>query len=586
MSRQAPLHVFTACLFSIVLGSALLAQTPPPKPPAKPPAKSPAKNAPAAAPAKVAPEAAPAKVTPAPEPPVSDVKVHTKYTRGAEVSENTTYIRGPRQRVEFPGVVTLDQCDLSRTVLLNDTSKKYLIRPYAEASAKEPAAAAPPPATDMGAMASMGMMGRGGQPQLPKGGVITYTATLIDTLERKPLFGKEARRIKTVIVKQPSASACDKTGLKVEVDGWYVDLPESAGCGKKSAAPEAPPTPAPDACVDRVEANTVGDAKLGFPVAMVTTTTTGDGDKQEISSTSMEVTDLVVAKLDAALFNVPPDFVEANSSAELMPTLAAGGSLAETLFGSTADGTSAAAPKKPGTIRVGVLEPANKTTHTLAARQLREHVVGQFRKAPFEALALADQAAGDVQQEAARLACDYILFTEVTDIKTSKPGRMTGLLKRTAGEDASRDVHEVKLDYKLFTVGGTAATAATGSLKTSSGGIGLGTALKLATIAGRMYLTMYGMGGMGMGMMNPLMSIPGLGGAMGPFAASGLFDPRMKAMSSITQIVGMVGMKGMGGMGGAPGGGDDNEAALAQTVGAALDRAAKTTMEQLQTRKK
>ena len=578
MSRQTPLHVSAACLLSVLLGTVLLAQTPPPKPPAK--------NKPAAAPAKVAP-AAPAKIAPAPEPPppppASDVRVQTRYTRGAEVSENTTYIHGPRQRVEFPGVVTLDQCDLNRTVLLNVASKKYLLRPYAQAPAttsKAPPAAAPASATDSEAFAAMGMTGRGGQPPPVKGGVITYTATLTDTLERKTLFGKEARRIKTVIVKQPSASACDKTGLKVEVDGWYVDLPQSAGCSKPQAAPEAPPAPSPDACVDRVEAHTVGDAKLGFPVAMATTTTTGDGDKQEISSTSMEVTALEVTRLDAALFDVPPDFVEANSSAELVPTLAAGGSVAETLFGSTADGTSSAAPKKPGSIRVGVLEPANKTSHTLATRQLREHVVSEFRKAPFEALALAGPSVADAQQDAARLGCDYVLFTEVTDIKTSKPGKVGGLLKRVAREDATRDIHEVKLDYKLYAVGGPAAPAATGNSKASSGGgVGVGTVLKLAAFAGRMYLSMYGMG-----MMNPLMSMPGLGGAAGPFSASGLFDPRMTAMSSMTQMVGMGGMGGSEAMAGAPG--DDSEATLRQTVGEALSSAAKNTMEQLQNRKK
>jgi hypothetical protein len=555
----------------------LLAQTPPPKPPAT--------KKPAAAPAKVAP--APAKVAPAPKPlpppPPSDVRVQTRYTRGAEVSENTTYIHGARQRVEFPGVVTLDQCDLNRTVLLNVASKKFLLRPYAEAPAltsNAPAAAAP--ATDSEAFASMGMTGRGGQPQPAKGGVITYTATLTDTLERKTLFGREARRVTTIIVKQPSASACDKTGLKVEVDGWYVDLPQSAGCTKPQAAPEAQPAPSPDVCVDRVEARTVGDAKLGFPVAMVTTTTTGDGDKQEISSTSMEVTDLEVTKLDAALFDVPPDFVEANSSAELVPTLAAGGSLAETLFGSTADGTSNAAPKKPGSIRVGVLEPANKTSRTLAARQLREHLVGNFRKAPFEALALAGASAADVQQDAARLECDYILFSEVTDVKTSKPGKVGGLLKRVAHEDATRDIYDVKLDYKLYAVGGTAAPAATGSSKASSGGgVGVGTVLKVAAFAGRMYLSMYGMGGLGMGMMNPLMSMPGLGGGGGPFSASGLFDPRMTAMSSMTQIAGMGGTGGLGAMAG-----DESEAILTQTVGSALSNAAKGTMEQLKSRKK
>jgi len=577
MSRPTPWSASAACLLSVLLGTALLAQTPPPKPPAR--------KKPAAAPAKVAP--AP---TPLPPPPASDIEVHTRYTRGAEVSENTAYIHGPRQRVEFPGIVTLEQCDLNRTVLLNVVSKKYLLRPYPEAPAmtsKAPPAAAQTSATDSEAAAAMGMTGRGGQPQPAKGGVITYTATLTDTLERKTLFGKEARRIRTVIVKQPSASACDKTGLKVEVDGWYLDLPQSAGCTKPQAAPDVPPAPSPDACVDRAEALTVGDAKLGFPVAMVTTTTTGEGDKQETSSTSMEVTGLEVTRLDAALFDLPPDFSEATSSAELVPTLAAGGSLAETLFGSTADGTSSAAPKKPGSIRVGVLEPANRTSRTLASRQLREHLVGEFRKAPFEALALAGPSAADVQQDAARLGCDFILGSEVTDIKTSKPGKVGGLLKRVAHEDATRDIYDVKLDYKLYAVGGTTAPTATGSSKASSGGgVGVGTVLKIAAFAGRMYLSMYGMGSLGMGMMNPLMSMPGLGGAAGPFSASGLFDPRMTAMSSMTQMVSMGGMSGLGSMAGGTSPGDDSEATFTQTVGSALSTAAKNTMEQLQSRKK
>jgi hypothetical protein len=93
-----------------------------------------------------------------------------------------------------------------------------------------------------------------------------------------------------------------------------------------------------------------------------------------------------------------------------------------------------------------------------------------------------------------------------------------------------------------------------------------------------MYLTMYGMGGLGMGMMNPLMSMPGLGGGGGPFSASGLFDPRMTGMSSVTQVAGMGGMGAMGG--------DESEAVLAQTVGSALTNAAKGTMEQLKSRKK
>ena len=201
MSRPSPRHVFAVFLLSMVFGTFLAAQTPPPKPPVK--------KKPAGAPAKAAP--APAAVAPAPKPlpPPSDVSVQTRYTRGAEVSENTTYIRGARQRVEFPGVVTLDQCDLNRSVLLNVASKKYLLRPYAQAPATT--SSAPEAAPTSAADSAMSMMNRGGQAPPAKGGVITYTATITDTLERKTLFGHEARRIRTVIVKQPSGSACDKS---------------------------------------------------------------------------------------------------------------------------------------------------------------------------------------------------------------------------------------------------------------------------------------------------------------------------------------------------------------------------------------
>src|SRR5688572_3290868 len=75
------------------------------------PAQRPATRKPAtAAPAKPAPPAAPAP-KPEPPPPPPGVKMTTAYTQGAQISENTTYLQGARQRVEFPGVITLDQCD-------------------------------------------------------------------------------------------------------------------------------------------------------------------------------------------------------------------------------------------------------------------------------------------------------------------------------------------------------------------------------------------------------------------------------------------------------------------------------------------
>src|SRR5207342_3031816 len=116
----------------------------------------------------------------------------TSYTQGAQVSQNMMYVQGPRQRVEFPGVVSLDQCDLKRSVMLNTSAKRYRVQPYTESSAT-PAATSPAVDPEMAQMASMGQ-------KAPKGGVITITTTLTDTLERQPMFGLEARRVKTVVV--------------------------------------------------------------------------------------------------------------------------------------------------------------------------------------------------------------------------------------------------------------------------------------------------------------------------------------------------------------------------------------------------
>ena len=47
---------------------------------------------------------------------------------------------------------------------------------------------------------------------------MTLTTTLSDTLERQTMFGLEARRIKTLVIKQSSDKACDKSPMKIEID--------------------------------------------------------------------------------------------------------------------------------------------------------------------------------------------------------------------------------------------------------------------------------------------------------------------------------------------------------------------------------
>ena len=192
---------------------------------------------------------------PAPVAPPSDVKVVTSYTQGAQVSVNTTYLSDGRQRVEFPGLVSIGQCDLKRTVLVSQASKRYRVQPDAPPAPEETAPAMP----DLSAMAAAmgvaipagalppgqampgsptGGMGAPGAPQ--KTGVVTITTTLTDTLERQTMFGLEARHIRTVVTRQTTGDVCDKTPLRTDIDAWYVDLPKTASsCGR--AAPAALP---------------------------------------------------------------------------------------------------------------------------------------------------------------------------------------------------------------------------------------------------------------------------------------------------------------------------------------------------------
>ena len=511
---------------------------------AKPSQRPAPKTAKPAPPVKAAP---PAKPEPPPPPP--GVRLTSAYTQGAQVSQNTTYLQGARQRVEFPGVVTLEQCDLKRTVMLNTAVKRYRVQPYQE----------PAPATPLAVTPS-------------RGGVVTFTTTLTDTLERQQMFGLEARRIKTVIVKQSSPSACDKSPLRIELDGWYVDLPDQTACTRPAAPPPAKSAD-PAVCSDTIETSVQGDVKLGFPVKLVTATTTGEGNRAETTSTQQEVTALEITRLDRALFEVPSDFSEASSTAEILPAVARGESLNEVLFGSTADGTSAAAPKKSGVIRIGILQPVNKTTRDIAIAGLREELVSKFKRSGYEALPLAGSSPSASEADAARLNCDYVMLAEIVEAKTSKPGRLSGISKM-AGGGPPKDSHDVKIEYKLYAVTATQAPAATGHAKASNGGFGIGSALRIAAFAGQMYMSLM-MGGMGMGMMNPMMAMSGIGG-LGA-GGGGLFDPRASAMSSM--------MSGFGASSIGGGVADDSEAGLRDTISEAMANSARAAMDQLAKRK-
>jgi hypothetical protein len=557
------------CLLAgLSIGWSVSAQTPVPKPK---PARKPAIAKPATAPKPV--EKTAAVVPPAPPPPPTDLKIRTKYVSGPQISENTTYFKGVRQRFEFPGITMITQCDLKRSVQLQDATKHFMV-----VSTDTPAPAVPA-ASNAGAGNTAGTAA-------PKGGVVSESITLTDTGERKQMFGLEARHIKTAIVRQPGENACESKTTRVETDGWYADLPAHATC---DAAP--PPAPAPaaptgaQACTDRVETRRTGDAQLGFALSTTMTTTVEsgkDGKDKDVTAMSVEVTELIVTSLDAGLFDAPKDYTEVQNYQQLLPTGAAGGSLADAIFGSLADGTSTVAPKKAGVIRIGVVEPANSSGREMASPMLRGQLLGTLNKAPFEAVPIWGPNAAAVDRDAADKACDYVLVSDITELKTSKPNKVGGMLRRASGDgNASENVHDARVDYRLYAVGDQNKPRLTASAKSSSGGFGVGSALRVAAFAGQMYMTM----GMGTGMMSGMMGPAAAFGGVSPLGG-GLMSPGMGAAMSImsgAQSMGAMGM-GMGMPGGLPGGDASTEKAT-QTVHDALAKAGKQVAEEIKTGK-
>src|SRR5919199_957673 len=334
---------------------------------------------------------------------LADLKVSRKMGAGGYGGgESTVYIKGQRQRTEMPGIISIQQCDLRRTIQINDQTKKYLIMPddAGQPEASAPAAAAPQ-----------------GPTQTRRGAVVTVTESIVDTGERKQMFGYTARHIKTKNVIDAPPEACNPGHMETETDGWYIDLAAGFSCDT-----DRPPTPParrarPD-CVDQYRTRRTGAGKLGFPVMV--TYKSGGGEMGGGFASTLEVTDISTVTLDPSLFDIPAGYTQAASFQELMGM--PGGMM----------GIPAVAGETPGA------------------------------QAPA------------AEAEAKQKDCDLVLYTDLSALKQSG-GKFGGMLGRATGIGGS-DRYESRVDFKLFAVGGASQLESNATAKEegaeASGGSG------------------------------------------------------------------------------------------------------------------
>src|SRR5262249_8787845 len=138
---------------------------------------------------------------------LADVKIKTKNTSGGMSFQTTTLIKGARMRTsQGIGLDNLEQCDLNRTLMINDKGKLYMVQPK---PGQDAVTAAQSPDVPQNVMQRPEKSKHEG-----KHGVTTYTTTIVDTGERKEIFGFTARHLKLSTVAESSSDACNPVKMK------------------------------------------------------------------------------------------------------------------------------------------------------------------------------------------------------------------------------------------------------------------------------------------------------------------------------------------------------------------------------------
>jgi hypothetical protein len=395
---------------------------------------------------------------PADEKPITgDFKITIRTTIAGQTSESTTMIKGARERSETsmgaPGfstkTVNITQCDMRRTIQINDSARKYLITPIDadDSSSSNDTSTASAPST----------------PASRTGGVVTMTSNTVDTGERRDMFGFTARHLKRTTMMQSSPDACNPGQMKIETDGWYINLEYGLSC-PSNRPPQTGRPSAPGGCRDRYVSKATGPANLGYPLQETTTMYGATG--AAMYTMTKEVVEMSRQTLDAALFDVPAGYTEARTREEMY----AAPSMAEMMeMAKRQQGQQGNEPQMPATgnanssakIRVGVVEFNNKTKTSVSADSLRDQLIASLASKGIDAVALNAISPSEAVVEAQAKQCTHILYTEIATLKAPSTGKkIGGLFGRATGVGSGDSGKaEARLDYRLVATGSSSPIA-------------------------------------------------------------------------------------------------------------------------------
>ena len=351
----------------------------------------------------------------------ADVKIMQKVTVEGQGMEQTRMIKGARERREtkivvseeagdfMPNIATITQCDLRRTLQVNDKKKLYTIDPFSD----DPTAPAAPKTVT----------------KIIKGGTVTITFTITDTGERRPMFGLTARHLKILQSVESSADSCGGAGKsKMETDGWYADFSADFNCPIDT--PDAPPSKSD--CRDRVIFKRSATMKLGF--LLDGTMKMFDDKGKVVSSIRTETLEISRSPLSVAFFDVGKDYKLVNDSQALyaMPSMSEMVEMANGDSPKTSTGTTSANSKSTGKKHVG-LDFFSGNSSKVSQDVIRQTMMESLNSKGFATSFVTSP------NEITNGRFDYVVGVEIVSAKQSKAGKIGGLFGKVTGNtDAAK----------------------------------------------------------------------------------------------------------------------------------------------------
>lgn len=402
-------------------------------------------------------------------PALADVKIKAKQTMGGQSYENTTYIKGKRQRSESMNgmMINLTQCDLRRGVQLNSQSKTYVVNAFNDGT--QPAAK------------STAVVDKNGVVQA--GGRVTTTVTTKDTGERKQMFGFTAKHLIITMETVSSPDSCNKMNTKMQTDGWYIDAEFVLDCdygyqgynGYNSKS---------GGCKDKYEMKTIGTAKRGYPV--YEKMTMFDESGKETYSMVNEVVELSKATLEATLFDIPADYREVQDASQMYASASTSSSTSMSSSSSSSNYSSAnsgvaqsirtaaqnsngnagssVGDKQAGVVRIGLATvKTGAVGDGITASELSaavQNTLQSYLKLPnVEVVTLDAKLASAITAEAQQKECDYVIYANVSH-KKGGGGGFGGMFGQALGSAIGR----TGIGATGSTVGNVAGQVATNAI--------------------------------------------------------------------------------------------------------------------------